>query len=251
MLYSAYWRFLVNYDESAVGGYPHDWQFWYIVLPHFCNEVYNRHGKGYFNTTAFSIPIPAGDNRIVLPQDVLTIETHGAFITGAPLLGNNINWAGYEITPNNDIPAIGAVTEWNEHADYPKPANGYPSTYRIAAALIPELPPGDDSEGDYKVIVLNCPATDGLTLRLKYVQRPPIPAHPLGVWSDTNLSLYIPNQLIPVLALLHRAYIFGDREAGNQDSRFDRQMKRFLGALETLNPIMAASPSGHHMVNSR
>jgi hypothetical protein len=250
MLYSSYWKNLVNYDESAVGGYPHDWQFWYLILPQFANEVYNRHGKGYFNTTTLSIPIPVNDNRIVLPQDVLTIEPHGAFITGAPILGNNIQWAGYEIVPNNGIPAIAAVTEHNAHADFPHPQPGYPSSYRIAAALIPELPPGDDSEGDYKVIVFNCPAVAGLTLRITYVQRPMIPAHPLGVWADTNLSLYIPNQLIPILSIFHRAYIYGDREAGNNDTRFERQMKRFYAALETLDPVMQASPRGYHMVGS-
>ena len=90
----------------------------------------------------------------------------------------------------------------------------------------------------------------GLVLRLVYVQRPPLPAHPSGVWTDTNLSLYIPNQLIPVLVLLHRAYIYGDRASGNQDSRLDVSMKRYYAALEALNPIMAASPGGHHMVGS-
>jgi hypothetical protein len=250
MLYSAYWRYLVNYDESAVGGYPHEWQFWYIVLPQFMSEVYNRHGKGYWNTTTLSIPIPANDSRIVLPQDVLTIEPHGAFITGAPIMGNNIVGTGYEIIPNHDVPGIGAVMEYGDHADYPHPGPGYPSTYRIAAALIPELPPGDDSEGDYKVIVFNRPAVAGLTLRIKYVQRPLVPAHPLGVWSDTNLSLYVPNQLIPLLSVFNRAFIYGDREAGNQDNRFVTQMKRFYAMLDTLDPIMGASPRGYHMVGS-
>jgi hypothetical protein len=52
------------------------------------------------------------------------------------------------------------------------------------------------------------------------------------------------------LSVFNRAFIYGDREAGNQDNRFVTQMKRFYAMLDTLDPIMGASPRGYHMVGS-
>lgn len=241
MLYSDYWNNLVNYDQAAVGGYPDQYQFWFVVLPHFMNEVVNRHSKGFFNTDVWVTTLPTNDRMVICPRNLLRFDTHGVFIT----VGSTPTslQPGYEIIPNNDIPWVGPIQEASTVA-------GYPSSYRMVIAKQGEVASIDPIYGDMKLMILNRKPVAGLWIRATYITRPPIPNHPGGTWTDTDLSYNVPDQLIPLLVIFHRAYIYGDREAGNKDTRFDRQMKRFYAALETIDSIITAGPRHYGMVGS-